>query len=271
MSDHHDIYLKTDVLLLTDVVEKFIDIFLEYYRLDPCRQFSSAALIWDELLQMTEIELELISDTEMYLFVKKGMREGISYISKRFSKANNKYMKSYKRNKPSKYIMYLVGNNLYDSAMSHHLPYDKFKWLNQKEINKFYLHSIGENSSIGYISEIHLEYPDELYELHNGYPLAPKKLEISHNMLPNDCSNIANKYDIKIDRANKLIPNLGNKCKYVLPYGNLQLYLSLRMKLTKVHRILKFKQFHWLKKYIDFNTGKRKNAANIFENFFSKN
>ena len=56
MSDHHDIYLKTDVLLLTDVDEKFIDIFLEYYRLDPCRQFSSAALIWDELLQMTEIE-----------------------------------------------------------------------------------------------------------------------------------------------------------------------------------------------------------------------
>ena len=84
-------------------------------------------------------------------------------------------------------------------------------------------------------------------------------------MLPNDCSNIANKYDIKIDGANKLIPNLGNKSKYVLQYGNLQLYLSLRMKLTKVHRILKFKQSHSLKKYIDFNTGKRKNAANIFE------
>ena len=84
--------------------------------------------------------------------------------------------------------------------------------------------------------------------MHNGYPLAPKKFEISHNMLPNDCSNIANKYDIKIDGANKLIPNLGNKSKYVLQYGNLQLYLSLRMKLTEVHRILKFKQSHWQKK-----------------------
>ena len=97
--------------------------------------------------------------------------------------------------------------------------------------------------------------------MNNDYPLAPEKLEISHNMLPNYCSSIANEYGIKIDGVNKLVPNLGDKSKYVLHYKNLKLYLSLGMKLTKVHKILKFKQSDWLKKYFDFDTEKRKTAA----------
>ena len=116
------------------------------------------------------------------------------------------------------------------------------------------MNSISENSSIGYILEIALEYPSELHDLHNDYPLAPEKLEITQNMLSKYCLSIENKYGIKICGVNKLVPNLGNKSKYVVHYRNLQLYLSLGIKLTKVHRILKFKQSDWLKKYIDFNT-----------------
>ena len=80
---------------------------------------------------------------------------------------------------------------------------------------------------------------------HNDYPLAPGKLEISQNMLPKYCFNIASKYEVKIDGVNKLVPNLGKKSKYVVYFRNLQLYLSLGMKLTKVHRILGFKQSDW--------------------------
>ena len=83
-------------------------------------------------------------------------------------------------------------------------------------------------------------------------------------MLSKYCSNIANKYKIKIGEVNKLVPNLSNKSKYVVHYRNIPLYLSLGMKLTKIHRILKLKQSDWLKKYIDFNTDKRKNAAISF-------
>ena len=89
-------------------------------------------------------------------------------------------------------------------------------------------------------------------------------------MLSKCFSNIANEYRIKIGGVNKLFPNLGNKSKYVTHYRNLQLYLSLGMKMTKVHKILGFTQSDWLKIYIDFNTDKRKNAANSFEKDFFK-
>ena len=125
---------------------------------------------------MTGIELELISDIYMYLFVEKRMRGRISYIAKRYSKANNKYMKSYDNKKPSKYITFLDANNLYGSTMSQYLPYSRFKQLNQTEIDKLCLNSIGENSSDGYILEVDLKQADELHELDNDYPLALEKL-----------------------------------------------------------------------------------------------
>ena len=160
--------------------------------------------------------------------------------------------------KPSKYITYLDANNLYGSTISQYLPYGKFKWLNQKEIDKFDVKAIEKNGSNGQILKGNLEYSDELHELHNDYPLVLEKLEISNDMLSKYCSDIANKYGIKVGGVHKLVPNLGNKSKYVLHYQNLQLYLSFRIKLVSAHRILKFNQSDWMKTYIDFNTKKEK-------------
>ena len=94
--------------------------------------------------------------------------------------------------------------------------------------------------------------------------------EISHNLMSIYCSSIANEYGIKIGGVNKLIPNLGNKSKYLSPYRVIQLYLSLGMKFTKVHRILKLKQSDWLNKYIDFNTYKRKLLLTVLKKIFLK-
>ena len=127
-----------------------------------------------------------------------------------------------------------------------------------------------KKSPIGYFLEVDLQYPDELHELHNDYPLAPKKLAVSSDMLSKYCKKIADKYEIKVGDVKKLIPNLGNKTNYVVHYRNLQLHLSLGMKLTKIHRVLKFKQSDWMKKYIDFNTEKRMNAPNDFEKILFK-
>ena len=106
--------------------------------------------------------------------------------------------------------------------------------------------------------------------LHNIYPLVPEKLAILYEMLSDYCKKITDEYGIKVGVAKKIIPNLGNKTNYVLHYRNLQLYLSLGMKLTKIHRLLKFRQSDWIKKYIDFNIEKRANAANNFEKDFFK-
>ena len=206
---------------------------MDCYGLDPCHYFSSPGLNWNAMLNVTRIELDLTSEIDMHLFIEKGMRGGISYIAKRHSKANNKYMESYDSSEESKCIMYLDANNLYGWAVSQYLPYSGLKWLNQKETVRFNVDSIEENSSIGYILEVDLEYPSEFHDLHNDYPLAPKKLGINQNMLSKYCSNIASKYAIKIGGINKLVPSLGNKRKYVVHYKNLRLYLSLGMKLTK--------------------------------------
>ena len=90
--------------------------------------------------------------------------------------------------------------------MSQYLPYSEYKCLNQKEIDRFDVNSIGEDSSIGYILEVDLNYPSELHSMYNDYPLAPEKLEISQNMLPKYCGNIADEYGIKIGGVNKLVP-----------------------------------------------------------------
>ena len=175
-------------------------------------------------------------------------------------------MEDYDPAKPSKYISYLDMNNLYGWAMSDYLPHGGFKWL--KNVDNFDVDSITGKSTVGFILKVHLKYPDELHLLHNHYPSAPEKLAIPYDMLSDYCKKIADEYEIKVGDVKKLIPNLGNKTNYVLHYRNLQLYLSLGMKLTKIHRELKFKQSDWVKKYIDFSTKKRTNAANDFEKDF---
>ena len=175
MGDYYDLYSKNDLLLLADVFEKFINRSLEFYKLDLSYYFSSSELSWDAMLKLTEIKLELISDIDKYYFVEKGLRGGSSYISKRFGEANNKCMKNYDPTKESKYIIDLDANNLHGWEMSRYHRYCEFKWV--KNIDNFYVTSISKSSLYCYILEGDLEY------LHNDYPLAPEKLEITYDML----------------------------------------------------------------------------------------
>ena len=270
MGDYHDLYLKSDIILLADVFENFRKTCLEYYKLDPCHYFTSPGLSWDAMLKMTDIKLELMTDIDMFQFIEKGMRGGISYTANRYGKANNKYMKEYDEKAPSKYIMYLDANNLYGWAMTQYLPTGGFKWMTEKQINNLDLAKYKENSKKGLILEVDLEYPKELHNLHNDYPLAAGRVCITKDMLSEYCKKIAAKYNISTGLVSKLVPTLKNKEKYVLHYRNLQLYLDLGLKINKVHRVLEFNQSPWLKQYIDFNTNKRKNAKNAFEKDFFK-
>ena len=137
LGEYHDLYLKTDILLLCDVFEKFIKTCLGYYCLDPSHYFSSPGLSLDAKLKMTGIKLQKIDNIDMHLFIEKGMRGGISYISKRHSSI-----------KDNNTITYWDANNLYGWAMIQPLPVSDFKYLTRKEINRFGLDSISENSEI---------------------------------------------------------------------------------------------------------------------------
>ena len=270
MGDYHDLYLKSDILLLADVFENFRKTCLQYYQLDPCHYFTSPGLSWDAMLKMTDIKLELMVDIDMFQFIEKGMRGGISYIANRYGKANNKYMKNHDEKAPTKYIMYLDANNLYGWAMSQYLPTGNFKWLSQNQIEKTNLGKYTENSKKGLILEVDLEYPQELHDLHNDCPLGPEQIKVAKDMLSDYCKKIADKFNISSGLVHKLIPTLNDKEKYILHYRNLQSYLSLGLKLKKIHRVLQFDQSPWLKQYIDFNTQKRTHAKNSFEKDFFK-
>ena len=129
MGDYHGHYLKKDGILLADVFEKFIDSDLKFYGLDRFHYFSSPGLSWDTMLKATGVKLEKISDINMYLFIEKRVRGGVSYIAKRHAKANNKYTGDYDPKKMSMFIIYLDMNNLYSWAVSGYLLYGEFKWL----------------------------------------------------------------------------------------------------------------------------------------------
>ena len=249
--EYHELYNETDVLLLADVFENFRDLCLKIYGLDPVYYFTAPGLAWDACLKITDIDLELLSETNMLLMFEKGIRGGISIISNRYGKANNKYMrKGFNKNKPSKYLMYLDENNLYGCAMSMKLPTHGFKWLTGGEMEKIYENRHNLNK-IPCILEVDLEYPNNLHDLHNDYPLCPEKVK---------CKN----------GVEKLIPNLRNKKKYVLHYKNLIQCLDMGLKIKHIHSGIKFVESEWMKPYIEKNTNLRAKAKNNFEKDFFK-
>ena len=126
----------------------------------------------------------------------------------------------------------------------YYLPYEGFRFLSEEEIKAFDLDCISENSLIGYFLQVDLEYPHFLHNLHNDYPLCSEKIEVEYEMLSNYCKEIVDWYDIKVYGIKKLIPNLSTKIRYVLHYKCLIYYLSVGMKLIRVHRVLSFKQIN---------------------------
>ena len=256
IKDYHDLYLKSDVLLLADVFENFRATCLKHYKLDPAHYYTSPGLAWDACLKTTGQHLELLSDYDMLMMFERGIRGGITHISKRYAEANNKYMTDYKPKKESTFIQYLDANNLYGWAMSQHLPTHGFKWIKDLTKEKLYeilnklSHSLSNPYNKGYIFEVDLEYPPHLWETHNDYPLAPEK--------------------IKVNDVEKLISHFKPRKNYVVHYRTLKQCLELGMKITAVHRGISFYQSPWMEPYIRKNTELRKTAANNFEKDFFK-
>lgn len=249
LGDYSDLYLTSDVLLLADVFENFRTVCQQHYKLDPAQYFTLPGFSWDAMLRCTSVQLELLTDMDMLHFFKKGIRGGVSTCVGRKAIANNPLLPNYDSTKPKSFLAYLDATNLYGWAMRQSLPKCDFQWLVQKDVEQFDVRNIADDSEIGYVLEIDLHYPQNLHDAHNDLPFCPENL-----IPPNGKSKLP-----------KLIPNLLDKSRYIIHYRNLKQCLEHGLQLTKIYRILQFKQSAWLQPYIDLNTQLRNCARNTSE------
>lgn len=252
LGDYSDLYLKSDVLILSDVFEAFRFLCLDKYKLDAAHFITSPQLSFSAMLRLTKTKFQLLSDIDMLHFFRKSIKGGVASCITRQSIANNPFLDTYDASKANSYILYVDATNLYGYSMQQHLPVGGFTWLNENEINDLDINNISDTSDIGYVLEVDLVYPTELHNLHNELPFCPENIVPPHSKLP------------------KLIPNLYDKSKYVIHYRNLKQCLNNGLQLSKIHRVLKFTQSPCLKKYVDFNTEMRNSANTSFEKDFFK-
>lgn len=253
LGSYSDLYLKLDVLLLSDVFENFRDLCLESYYLDCAHYYTLPGFTFDCMLKYTGVELELLTDYDMFMFIEKGIRGGITTCVKRHCVANNIRMgEQFDNSKPNTNIIYVDCNNLYGWAMVNQIPLRGFEWY-KGNLDHFDIMAIPEKSKVGFFLEVDVDYPEHLHDDHNDLPFLPV----------NKCPPGS--------KQKKLLTTLTPKLNYVCHYLILQQAIQNGLVLKKVHRVLKFEQECWLKPYIDLNTIKRQQAKNSFEVELYKN
>lgn len=252
LGEYTDLYLKTDVLILCDIFEKFRITSLRYYKLDPAYYITLPSLSWDAMLFHTNVKLELISDIDIYHMLERGIRGGLAQCSVRHAEASNKYLPNYDKSKQSSFLVYLDCNNLYGYAMTKKYPISEFRFLTTREIKYFNVMNITDDNDYGYILEVDLLYPDHLHKSHEDLPFAPEKF------IPPG------------SKTEKLIASLYDKYNYVIHYVHLKECLKHGLILTKIHQIIGFRQDSFLKEYIDLNTALRQSSKTPFEKDFFK-
>ena len=210
-----------------------------------------------------------LTDTVSCSTIDPSVEPSARTVGKRHAKANNPLVEGYNQAEPKNYITYLDANNLYGWAMSLPLLKSGFHWKRvmptKEEIMKK-----GADMKKGWILEVDLEYPEELHEAPNDYPLAPEKRVTEPWKMSEYQRRLMEDLGLEPPNTEKLLLTLEDKEKYVVHYKNLQFYISQGMKLKKVHRVLEFDQEPWMKPYIKMNTDFCKQAKSEFETDFYK-
>ena len=250
-----EIYLKSDVLLLACVFEKFIKVSVNEFGVNPLYCVSLPSYTWQCGLKYTGINLQTLQDKDMILLLENNIRGGISSVM------GDRYVTSDKNKK----ILYIDANNLYGHSMSQFLPYEEIEFDNN--VNLEDIINTPDNNDIGYFIEVDLIYPDNIKQKTKTFPFAPMNKKINPDNFNDYMKEI--KPDTYIQTSN-LICDWSNKKNYLIHYRMLKFYIRHGMVVDKIHNIISFRQSRWFEKYIDFNTQKRNKAKNDFEKVFYK-
>ena len=271
LGDYHDLYLSVDTLQLADVFEKFRTLCFQTYGLDCAQYFLAPNLAGDAFLKICEPQLDLLTNRDHLDFVENLMRGGVaSVFAKRLFEANNEYLpNTFNPYKELSFGPMIDANNLYGGIMkTFPLPLGDSESDSTTKLQTILDTTV--DSRWGFIVECDLEYPDDLHDDHKDFPLAPTKECVKPFWLSEYQFETLHDINLKENfKVKKLLQTHYNKERYTLHYITLKLYVSLGLKVKKVHRCRKLNQSKWLSPYIDLNTDMRQRAANKFEeNFF---
>ena len=265
LSDYLMLFLKTDVILLVDVFEKSRRLFDQVYGLDPCHYYSAANISSDAMLKTTEVKLDLLSDIDMLLFCERAIRGRLNGIGeKRYMKANKKYLDDLDDKKPSTYGLFLDVVNLYGGTMMKKLPTGGFE---RSDIRLEKIMQTSDENDVGYFVMVDLNYPSNLHDCHNDFPLAAEKSAIDAEMLSQYQLELGN----KTRHIPKLLKTFQSKQNYAYHYSVLKFYCKQGLQVTRLHKALKFNHSDFMKRYIEQNTKLRQQPGiSTFKKHFFK-
>ena len=233
--DYHDRYNRVDVLLLADVFGTFRKTCMGQYSLHSANYYTNPGLSWDALLKKTGVELELVTDYDQHLFIEKALRSRISMASKRHARADNPLIEEYDATKPRICIVYLDANNHHGWAMSQPLLTGGFEWVEDGQSLQVSLAEHPADNPEGFILEVDLEY----FTTNTTPTLWRRRAWWSKKSGCRSTSTTTLVLRGTPTEVEKLVHNFRYKDRYVLRNRNLQLYMSLGLRLTKINRALK--------------------------------
>jgi hypothetical protein len=231
-SDH---YLLQDVGNLADVFENFRNTYYKNHGLDPAWYFTLPGLAWDAALKLTGVELDLITNDEIFFLIESSIRGGICQVSKRYAETTDGVR-----------VVYFDANNLYGLALSDFLPTGDFELIDDPhDIAQLGdIMNLPDDGEKGYFFLVDVKYPEHLHDKHNDLPFLPEK------MAPPGA------------KQEKLLTTLYDKKNYLVHYRSLKQALANGLEIEKIHKVIKFSQSRWLKPFIDKNTQLRQEADN---------
>ena len=260
MLEYTELYCKLDTLLLAEVVFSYREFIWDEFNLAIENYLSTPQIALDACLKSTKKRIGLMHRPEMISLIERNLRGGVSFV-------NTRHVKLKDTDKET--ILYCDANNLYGFAQKLLLPEGQFEQMQYRDFIKINWSLQSDDQPIGYIIEADLVFPESCHDLLDELPLAPDHVKVTFDKMSPFSQTIHT--NIKGPGAaqrfcqEKLVTSLEPKRRYCLHYLTLQFYLTLGVKLLKVHSVIRFKQSDFLKQYINFISDKRANAKSGFK------